>query len=83
MEVAHLDDQCPESNGATLRMPFSPSEVGDLTVRDGNPLAVAGSNPAAALEANKELTKPRHVRTDLAAGINLNDVDVRVAVSGR
>ena len=34
MEVVHLDDQCAEPNGAPLRMPLSPREVGHVTLRD-------------------------------------------------
>ena len=77
MQIRHLNDQRPEAVVAPLRVSFAASKVCRLTARDGNALAVAGAHPAPAVEREEQLAEAGDMRTDLAAGIDLNEMDMR------
>ena len=76
MEVVDLNDQGAQPVGAALRVPFPASEVRNLSACDGNAFPIRRGNPAAPLEGEEELPETSDMRSDLATGADLNDMDV-------
>ena len=60
-------------------MQLAAREVCRLPWPDRNPLVIGRRDPTAAVDADEELTEARDVPTDLTAGANVHDMDVRFA----
>jgi hypothetical protein len=60
-------------------MDLSPLEEGRLALEEGNTFAVAAGDPPVSGRREEDLTESRFVRADLSAGLEVDDVRVRLA----